>query len=303
LTPESAVPLAQPYDLILDCTDRPTTRYLASDTAVVLQKPLITAAALRAEGQLMVLNHPALPQGDSAGAPCYRCVFPRAPAPESLLSCGDAGVLGPVVGVMGVLMAVEAIRLLAVRPRKQEEEQHHSPPSLHLFTPLTHTPFRTIRLRPRRRPSCPACSPSATITASSLLAGTYSYTAFCGLPSTTTLLAPSERVSALEYSSHQKQEQHVLIDTREPAHFDVHSLPGSINVPISLFRSGRDAFPVLPPAPAPIYVICQRGNDSQVAVRALKAAGLDDGGRRFIGDIRGGLRAWREEVDAGWPDF
>ena len=102
------------YDLVLDCTDNPATRYLISDTCVLLGKPLVSASALRIDGQLMVLNNPPLPAGDPKGGPCYRCIFPKPPPPESVVSCGDGGILGPVVGVMGVLQALEAIRVESI---------------------------------------------------------------------------------------------------------------------------------------------------------------------------------------------
>ncbi|KAI9782454.1 MAG: Urmylation protein [Geoglossum umbratile] len=310
LTPPTALPLLTPYDVILDCTDHPTTRYLISDACVLLSKPLITAAALRAEGQLMVLNRPALPPGNTEGGPCYRCVFPRPPAPETLVSCGEGGVLGPVVGAMGVLMAVEAVRLLAIDPQRKQEGAGPTP-YLHLFAPLTHPPFRTIRLRSRRA-DCAVCSSSATITRSSLLTDSFSYTTFCGLPtSPVDILNPSERITVQDYNTilnQQKPDHHLLIDTREPTHFQLCSLQDSVNVPISRFQEPASTAPLdwLPPSlppTAPIYVICQQGNDSQFAVRRLKDAGLDEGGKRFIGDIRGGLRAWREEVDREWPEY
>ncbi|KAI9772308.1 MAG: Urmylation protein [Geoglossum simile] len=310
LTPQTALPLLTPYDLILDCTDHPTTRYLISDACVLLSKPLVTAAALRAEGQLMVLNNPPLPPGDADGGPCYRCVFPQPPAPETLVSCGEGGVLGPVVGVMGVLMAGETVKLLAIEAQK-EQQQKKQTPSLHLFSPLIQTPFRTIRLRSRRT-NCAVCSSSATITRAALLTNTFSYTAFCGhrpaATTTTNILHANERISAQEYNAILSRQPpdtlpHSLIDTREPPHFQLCSLPNSINIPISLFHSPDWLPPSSLPAASPIYVICQHGNDSQLAVRRLKDAGLDRGGKRFIGDIRGGLRAWREEIDEEWPEY
>jgi adenylyltransferase and sulfurtransferase len=205
---------------------------------------------------------------------------------------------------MGVLMAGEAVKLLAIEAQK---EQHQKPtPYLHLFSPLTHPPFRTIRLRSRRT-NCAVCSSSATITRSSLLTNSFSYTTFCGLPpAPLDILNPSERITAQTYNTilnQPQQTQHLLIDTREPTHFQLCSLPNSINIPISLFQKPDWLPPSSLPQDTPIYVICQQGNDSQLAVRRLKAAGLDDGGKRFIGDIRGGLRAWREEVDKNWPEY
>ena len=92
--------------MILDCTDNAATRYLLSDTAVLLGKPLVSGAAQRLDGQLCTYNLG--PDG-----PCYRCLFPRPPAsPEAAPSCEETGILGPVAGVVGSLQALEAIRII-----------------------------------------------------------------------------------------------------------------------------------------------------------------------------------------------
>jgi len=93
------------YDLVLDCTDNPSTRYLISDTSRALGIPLISGAAMRYDGQLCTYNY-----GDSG--PCYRCVFPMPPKPESVGTCEDVGVLGVATGVIGTLQAMEAIKVL-----------------------------------------------------------------------------------------------------------------------------------------------------------------------------------------------
>jgi len=113
LTPANAIATMENYDLVLDCTDHPASRYLISDAAVLCGKLLISGSALRTEGQLMVLNNPPSTSHQEAGGPCYRCIFPKPPPIESVVSCGDGGILGPVVGVIGVLMALEAIKLIA----------------------------------------------------------------------------------------------------------------------------------------------------------------------------------------------
>lgn len=99
----SATELFAGYDLILDGTDNFDTRYMVNRVAVALGKPLISAAITQWEGQIS-LYHPAL------GAPCYQCVFPQAPAPGLAPSCAQAGVMGALPGVVGSMMAVEAIK-------------------------------------------------------------------------------------------------------------------------------------------------------------------------------------------------
>lgn len=106
LTPQIAEELFSDFDLILDGTDDPDTRYLVNRTAVALKLPLVSAAISQWEGQISLFD-------PSRGTPCYQCVFPEPAAPGLAPSCAEGGVLGPLPGVLGAMMAVEAIKLLA----------------------------------------------------------------------------------------------------------------------------------------------------------------------------------------------
>ncbi|SFR46508.1 Molybdopterin or thiamine biosynthesis adenylyltransferase [Yoonia tamlensis] len=103
LTDAVANDLFADYDLILDGTDNFDTRYLVNRTAVALGKPLIAAALTQWEGQISLYD-------PAAGAPCYACVFPDAPDPALVPSCAEAGVIGPLPGVIGAMMALEAVK-------------------------------------------------------------------------------------------------------------------------------------------------------------------------------------------------
>jgi len=322
LSPSNALHIFSFYDLVLDCTDHPTSRYLISDTCVLLQKPLISASALRTDGQLVVLNNPPAPQGDSTGGPCYRCVFPKPPPAETVMSCGEGGILGPVVGVMGVLQALEAIKLITSGGLAQSTDPTVTPPpSLLIFSTSSPQPFRTVRLRSRRK-NCAACSSTASINLESLTSGSLDYVQFCGVVAPVNILSSGERITATEYA----QTCHnpgILIDVREKVQFDICHLPSSINIPYSELASwNHDAaldensqlgtsgmyqlqtcLQNMPSHAAPITVICRLGNDSQLAVQKLKTLDFAAGGRRRIVDVEGGWRAWREEVDMDWPDY
>ncbi|KAL2865728.1 HesA/MoeB/ThiF family protein [Aspergillus lucknowensis] len=316
LAPQEAAEILRKYDLILDCTDNPATRYLISDTAVLLGKPLVSASALRTEGQLMVLNNPPRPPGDKTGGPCYRCVFPRPPPANSITSCADGGILGPVVGAMGVLQALEAIKVLT----HDAEVNGPTPPTLLIFSAYSSPQFRTIKLR-SRRPNCAVCSAEATVTLDSVRSGSMDYVFFCGTAGLEDALSPDERITPLEYHlNHSTTANRHILDVREKVQFDICSLENSINIPISHILALAPSAPLtgvddlkplpswLPPeiaadSESPIYVVCRQGNDSQTAVRRLKNLGLDRGGERLIVDIKGGLRSWREQVDSEWPDY
>ncbi|KAI1341463.1 adenylyltransferase [Xylariaceae sp. FL0016] len=314
LTPQNAEAIVRRYDVVLDCTDHPTSRYLISDVCVLLGKPLVSASALRMDGQLIVLNNPPAPPGSAEGGPCYRCVFPKPPPAESVVSCGEGGILGPVVGVMGVLQALEAIKLIAAGIGTAPKEA--VAPSLLLFSAGSTTPFRSIRMR-SRRPNCFACSAQSSLTLKELSAGSMDYVAFCGVTAPVDVLKPDERISATFYHALMAAEdpsKHLLLDVREKEHFNIASIPGAVNVPFSSFqarskplangngeRGKPDWMPENTDPSAPIYVVCRVGNDSQLVTRRLKEIGLDENGQRFIGDIRGGMRAWKQEVDQTLP--
>ncbi|KAI8944298.1 ThiF family protein [Xylaria longipes] len=316
LTPRNAEDVVGAYDVVLDCTDHPTSRYLISDICVLLGKPLVSASALRTDGQLIVLNNPPAAQGSADGGPCYRCVFPKPPPADSVVSCGEGGILGPVVGVMGVLQALEAIKLIAAGIGHENESIPKEPlaPSLLLFSANSSTPFRSIKMRSRRL-NCFACSASSTLTLKELKSGSLDYVQFCGVTTPVNILQPDERISATHYNTiltKGLEGRKLLLDVREKEHFDIANIPGAINVPFSTFQaksrstSNGDAphlnwLPEDVASDAPIYVVCRVGNDSQLVTKKLKDMGLDRHGERFIGDIKGGMRAWKLEVDQTIP--
>jgi molybdopterin/thiamine biosynthesis adenylyltransferase len=141
LTPEIAEALFADYDLVLDGSDNFDTRYLANRAAIATRRPLIAAALSQWEGQISTF-------APADGTPCYRCVFPQAPAPGLAPSCAEAGVLGPLPGVVGAMMAVEAIKEITgagtgLRGR------------MVLYDAL-HAETRIIGVKPR--PGCPDCA-------------------------------------------------------------------------------------------------------------------------------------------------
>ncbi|WP_171122486.1 MULTISPECIES: molybdopterin-synthase adenylyltransferase MoeB [unclassified Ruegeria] len=140
LTDEIAADLFADFDLILDGTDNFDTRYLANRTAVALGKPLISGALSQWEGQLSVFD-------PAHGAPCYQCIFPEAPAPGLAPSCAEAGVIGPLPGVVGSMMAVEAIKVITGAGQALRGEM--------LIYDALYGESRKITLS--RRADCPIC--------------------------------------------------------------------------------------------------------------------------------------------------
>jgi adenylyltransferase and sulfurtransferase len=166
-----------------------------------------------------------------------------------------------------------------------------------------------VRLRSRRA-GCFACSKEGALTLESLSSGSLDYVLFCGVTAPVKILEPEERVDAREYEQ-KRLGRHLLVDVREKVQFDICSLEGSVNVPFSTLQGNREVsadwekpawIPESLPADAPIYVVCRLGNDSQFVARKLKESGLHKDGR-YIGDIKGGLKAWKEQVDSSWPEY
>ena len=140
LNEDIADALFQEYDLVLDGSDNFATRYLVNRTAVATGTPLIAAALTQWEGQISLYD-------PSRGAPCYACIFPKAPAPHLVPSCAEAGVLGPLPGVMGAMMAVEAVKHVTGAGEGLEGRM--------LIYDALYAETRTVTLA--RRADCPVC--------------------------------------------------------------------------------------------------------------------------------------------------
>lgn len=140
LDAESAAQLFADYDLILDGTDNFETRYLVNAAAVTAAKPLISGALSQWEGQISVFD-------PARSTPCYQCIFPEAPAPGLAPSCSVAGVIGPLPGVIGSMMAVEAIKVITGAGAALTSQM--------LIYDALYADTRSIRLKPRR--DCPTC--------------------------------------------------------------------------------------------------------------------------------------------------
>src|SRR6516162_4395611 len=161
LSSANAVSILEPYDLIIDGTDNFPTRYLVNDACVLLNKPNVYGSIFRFEGQATVFAY--------EGGPCYRCLYPEPPPPGLVPSCAEGGVLGILPGVIGLIQATEAVKLIlgAGEPLVGR---------LLLYDALA-MKFRELKLR--RNPECPVCGDHPTI--HELI----DYQQFCGVPNQT----------------------------------------------------------------------------------------------------------------------
>ena len=197
------------------------------------------------DGQVTVYN---LDDG-----PCYRCLFPKPPPPETVSNCSDNGVLGAITGVIGSLQALEVIKLIV---RKSSSLKGN----LLLFDGDSSS-FRGIRLR-KKRADCPVCGDNPTITQ------LIDYVAFCGSGAhdktlCLDILPRDDRVSVDEFLTIlQSQGEFTILDVREAVQYEICSFKDSIHIPFkdleALVASLEDY------KNSPVYVICRLGNDSQL---------------------------------------
>ncbi|RIB22701.1 Molybdopterin-synthase sulfurtransferase [Gigaspora rosea] len=284
LDSSNALDIIKKYDIVVDATDNAATRYLINDACVLTGKPLVSGSALRMDGQLAVYNY--------RGGPCYRCIFSKPPPPETILNCDDGGVLGVVTGVIGCLQALQAIKIAA------DMNDDGISQSLLIFSANSNPLFRSIKLR-SKKPDCVICSNNPTITT------LQDYVQFCGSGAldkspSVKLLGDDERVDPKSYHAlRAKGIPHILVDVREPVQFDICNLPGSLNIPLNELSKKVDLIQQsLPSSVAPVYVICRRGNDSQLAVQTLRKTLQGE-----IKDVVGGLYRWAKDVDHEFPIY
>src|SRR6058998_2841315 len=187
---ENAPQLVSGYDVIVDGSDNFPTRYLSNDVCVLARKPNVYGSVFRFEGQTTVF-------APHLGGPCYRCLFPEPPPPDSVPNCAQAGVLGVLPGIIGMLQAIEAIKMIVGVGESLVGRLLH-------FDALK-AKFRELNLR--RDPQCPVCGENPTIFAP------IDYEQFCGLRDEATIPAISVQELKRKMDAREAIE---LVDVREP---------------------------------------------------------------------------------------
>ena len=239
---------------------------------------LVSGAALRFEGQVSTYNY--------KGGPCYRCINPVPPNADTTQNCMEAGVLGPVTGIVGSLQAAEAIKIIA-----SGESAYAG--KLLLVSPWDGV-MRAITLR-RRQPSCPVCGDNPTITAP------IDYVRFCGTGKNKTYSNASQESERVTCQQLHKEAYKHLIDVRPAVEFGICALQNSQSVPFEdLIRGKVDVDPLIPKDTSEtVYVLCRAGINSQIAVQHLKEKYPD----HTFKDIIGGLVKWTSDIDPSFPVY
>jgi molybdopterin/thiamine biosynthesis adenylyltransferase/rhodanese-related sulfurtransferase len=263
LTPDNAMDIAAGYDVLVDGSDNFPTRFLTNDTAFFLRKSLIYGAIHRFEGQTGVF-------APHLGGPCYRCMLPHPPAPGSVPSCAEAGVLGVLPGIIGSIQAMEALKLIL---------GIGSPPlgKLTAYDALG-SRFRTLTLH--RDPHCRLCGENPDINSVNnpeTLAQASCSTSDNSMQTITT--AELRTLLAGDF-------QGLLIDVREPHEHAMAYIEGARLIPLGTLMQHADS---LPPD-RDIYVHCKMGMRSARACEMLMERGFTR-----VANVTGGIDAWLAE--------
>ena len=262
LTSSNALELLDGYDLVLDGSDNFPTRYLVNDACALLGRPYVYGSILRFEGQVSLF--------DAAAGPCYRCLFADPPPPELVPSCAEAGVLGVLPGIVGSLMALEAIKWVLGAGESLRGRM--------LVFDALRTRFREVPIA--RDPACPLCGANPTIRE------LIDYDAFCGVAGGAAGadrdISPAELRTAL-FGERGPQ----LVDVREPYEWEIARITGARLVPLGELAARLDE---LDPR-REVVAYCHHG------VRSQRAAALLEGAGFRVRSLAGGIDAWAAEVD------
>jgi sulfur-carrier protein adenylyltransferase/sulfurtransferase len=280
LSSQNALELFEPYDIILDGTDNFPTRYLVNDACVLLGKPNTYGSIFRFEGQASVFG--------AKNGPCYRCLYPEPPPPGLVPSCAEGGVLGVLPGVIGVIQATEAIKLLT----------GVGEPLVGRFLIYDALRMRFRELKLQKDPECPVCGARPTVTT------LIDYEQFCGIPQAAPApvalnaregVPHSLEISPTELKARLDRGDKVrIIDVREPNEYQINRIQGSTLIPLGeLPRRYAELDP-----DEELVMQCKVGGRSARAADFLRSVGFT----RVL-NLTGGILAWIDKVDPSQPKY
>lgn len=276
LSSENALEIMAPYDVVVDGTDNFPTRYLVNDACVLLNKPNVYGSIFRFEGQATVFNY--------EGGPNYRDLYPEPPPPGMVPSCAEGGVLGILPGVIGVIQATETVKIILGKGNTLSGR-------LMLYDALN-MKFRELKLRPN--PVRP------------VIEKLIDYEQFCGIPQqqaaesnaggdiaeiTVTELKQIIDGGALGYT---------IIDVRNPNEWEIGRIPNTVLIPLPEIENGAGVAKVkelLANNGTKLIAHCKMGGRSMKALGILNQAGITGI------NVKGGINAWSDEIDASVPKY
>jgi sulfur-carrier protein adenylyltransferase/sulfurtransferase len=276
LSSENALRLFDPYDVILDGTDNFPTRYLVNDACVLLGKPNTYGSIFRFEGQASVFA--------TKNGPCYRCLYPEPPPPGLVPSCAEGGVLGVLPGVIGVIQATEALKLIA----------GIGEPLVGRFLIYDALRMRFRELKLKKDPDCPVCGTHPTVTK------LIDYEEFCGVHPAAAETAVTAGASATEITSTElkarldRGDKLTIVDVREPNEYQINRIAGSVLIPLGEIprryaELNKDD---------ELIMQCKSGARSGKAADFLRSVGFTK-----VLNLKGGILDWIDKVDPSQPKY
>jgi adenylyltransferase/sulfurtransferase len=271
LTSDNALELVREFDMVVDGTDNFPTRYLVNDACVLTGKPNVYGSIFRFEGQVSVFG--------MKDGPCYRCLYPEPPPPGLVPSCAEGGVLGILPGLVGVMQATEAVKLILGKGQPLVGRL--------LLVDALGMRFRELKLR--KDPACPVCGARPTVTK------LVDYEAFCGVrgeEAPVTTQVPEIQVEELKRALDAGEDVFIL-DVREPHEYQICNLGGHLiplgDLPrrVHELDSSRD-----------IVAHCRSGARSAKAVAFLRQSGF-----KKVRNLAGGVLAWADRIDPTMPKY
>jgi len=274
LSSQNELQLFEPYDVIVDGTDNFPTRYLVNDACVILGKPNVYGSIFRFEGQASVF---ATKEG-----PCYRCLYPEPPPPGLVPSCAEGGVLGVLPGLIGIIQATEAVKLI----------MGIGEPLIGRFLIYDALRMRFRELKLRKDPDCPVCGTHPTVTK------LIDYEQFCGVvpaaPETVTVNNATELTSVELKQRLDRGDKLTIVDVRETNELQINRIPGSLHIPLSDIPKRYNE---LDPD-AELVMQCKSGVRSGKAADFLRSVGY----KRVL-NLKGGILDWIDKVDPSQPKY
>ncbi|MBW4599818.1 MAG: molybdopterin-synthase adenylyltransferase MoeB [Calothrix sp. FI2-JRJ7] len=274
ISSENALDIIRPYDVVIDGTDNFPTRYLTNDACVLLNKPNVYGSIFRFEGQATVFNY--------EGGPNYRDLYPEPPPPGMVPSCAEGGVLGILPGIIGIIQATEAVKIILGKGTTLSGR-------LLLYDALN-MKFRELKLRPN--PERP------------VIEKLIDYEQFCGIPQAKAEEA-KQQMDMSEITVHDLKQlldsgakDFVLLDVRNPHEYEIAKIPGSVLIPLSDIEAGSGVGQVKELLNGHRLVVhCKSGARSAKALGILKEAGIEGA------NVKGGILAWSKEIDSSVPSY
>lgn len=272
LTSDNALQIFSDFDIIVDGTDNFPTRFLVNDACVFTGKPNVYGSIFRFEGQASVFA--------AKDGPCYRCLYPEPPPPGLVPSCAEGGVLGILPGLVGLIQATEAIKLILGTGQPLIGRL--------LLVDALGMKFRELKLR--KNPDCVVCGNHPTLTK------LIDYEEFCGLRGQETPVTQTgiPEISVEELKQHLDAKDDIFIlDVREPHEYQICNLNGHL-IPLNDLPKRVSE---LDPAKE-MVVHCRSGARSARAVAFLRQAGFTK-----AKNLAGGILAWADRVDPKVPKY